>query len=71
MRRDGQAGTEVTTRTSGPTVVVGRQTLRLASGEKTEEVVIKSTTDIQTATAQVVCPVTAMLQRVLAVIMAP
>ena len=71
VRRDGRAGTEVTTRTSAPTAVVGRQTLHPASGGKTEVVVVKSMTDIQTATAQVVCPVTAMLQRLLAVVMAP
>ena len=68
MRRDGRAGTGVTTRTSAPTV--GRRTLHPASGGKTRVSGIESMTDIQTATApQVVCPVTAMPQRVAAVVM--
>ena len=68
VRRDGRAGTGVTTRTSAPPPTVGRQTLRPASGGETRVSGIKSMTDIQTATAPQVEPVTAMPQRVVPVV---
>ena len=77
MRRDGQAGTGVTTRTSAPPAVGRRILHHPSSGGKTRVSGIESTTDIQTAMAQVgpvtataqVGPVTATAQRVVPVVM--